>query len=208
MNAQESQRWFWIGCTLQAGLGVLAAGWLWWQEQPLEPLFAGGWRQIGLGLAATLPLLMFFHRIMTTIRGPFAPVRLFLEQVLHPILQPWSMAQLACISVLAGIGEELLFRGAIQGWVTDHLGFALGLIIASAIFGLAHAVNRTYALTAAGVGVYLGLLARSSGSLLAPMLTHALYDFLALVWFLKSGHRPLGPARPAPGPPPSPGPDG
>ncbi len=203
MTAVESQRWFWLGCALQAGLGVLAAGWFVWQGQPLEPLFEGGWREIGLGIAASLPLLMFFHRVMTTRDGPFAPVRLFLEQFLHPILRGWSISQLACLSLLAGIGEELLFRGAIQGGISDRWGEVPGLLVASALFGLAHGVNRTYALTAAVAGVYLGLLAQVSGSLLCPILTHALYDFFALLWFLKSGHRPLGiernPDDPLPG---------
>ena len=34
-------------------------------------------------------------------------------------------------------------------------------------------------------GLYLGALWLVSGNLLAPILAHACYDFLALLWFLK-----------------------
>ncbi|MCB1128010.1 MAG: CPBP family intramembrane metalloprotease, partial [Verrucomicrobiae bacterium] len=64
-------------------------------------------------------------------------------------------------------------------------GEAAGLVLASGLFGAAHSVNRTYATAAAVVGVYLGTLYQITGGLLGPILTHAVYDFLALVWFLR-----------------------
>lgn len=187
----RGQRWFWLGCALQAGLGVAGAFLVGLQGRSLEPLFRVDGRGLGLGLAAALPLFLFFHRLMTTPRGVFVPVRRFLEQTLRPVMRGWSLSQLACLALLAGVGEELLFRGAIQGWVSEKAGEAIGLLLASALFGLAHSVNRTYAITAGVMGGYLGLLAQVSGSLVCPMVTHALYDFLALVWLLRSGHPPL-----------------
>jgi membrane protease YdiL (CAAX protease family) len=184
-HLQQSQRWFWLGCSFQAGLGALGAGLLWFQQRPLEPLFHAEIRWLLLGLGAVLPLLMFFHRVMTSRSGPFLPIRRFLEDRLRPLMASWSISQLACISLLAGVGEELLFRGAIQGWASARWGEAAGLVLASGLFGAAHSVNKTYAITAAMVGVYLGSLYQISGGLLSPILTHAVYDFLALVWFLR-----------------------
>lgn len=151
----------------------------------MEPLFRTEIRWLLLGLGAALPLLMFFHRVMTSRNGPFLPIRRFLELRLRPLMASWSVPQLACISVLAGVGEELLFRGAIQGWASARWGEAAGLVLASGLFGAAHSVNRTYATAAAVVGVYLGTLYQITGGLLGPILTHAVYDFLALVWFLR-----------------------
>lgn len=185
LTARQSQQWFWLGCSFQAGLGALGAGLLWVQGRPLEPLLKVEIRWLLLGVGAVLPLLLFFHRVMTSHTGPFLPIRHFLEQTLRPVMAGWSISQLACISVLAGFGEELLFRGAIQGWASARWGEAAGIVLASGLFGAAHSVNRTYAITAAVVGVYLGSLYQVSGGLLAPILTHAVYDFLALVWFLR-----------------------
>ncbi|MEI6785094.1 MAG: CPBP family glutamic-type intramembrane protease [Verrucomicrobiota bacterium] len=45
--------------------------------------------------------------------------------------------------------------------------------------------RRTYAIVAALLGVYLGLLWMWTGNLLTPMITHAVYDFATLVYFLR-----------------------
>ena len=79
------------------------------------------------------------------------------------------------ISVLAGVGEEVLFRGAMQPeW---------GLIATSLIFGLFHIGGRlTMALGiwAACTGALLGWLTIATGGLLAPIVAHITYDALAL----------------------------
>ena len=59
------------------------------------------------------------------------------------------------------------------------------LIIASLLFGIAHAVTYTYALAAAVIGVYLGVLWWLAGNLLAPVACHAVYDFVALWYYLR-----------------------
>jgi uncharacterized protein len=43
----------------------------------------------------------------------------------------------------------------------------------------------TYAIIAAFIGAYLGLLWIWTGNLLTPMITHAVYNFVALVYFLR-----------------------
>lgn len=187
-----SQRFFWFGCGLEAALGALGGLGLLWQGRPFAEWWQPEARAIGLGLGATIPLLLFFHRTMTSVRGPFAPLRFWLEATVRPLMRPWTVGQIAMVSILAGVGEELLFRGAIQGWAGARWGPAAGLILASGLFGAAHCVSLRYALLTVLVGVYLGLLMQVTGSLLAPVLTHALYDFVALVYLLRI-HRPLGP---------------
>ena len=53
------------------------------------------------------------------------------------------------------------------------------------MFGLAHSVTRTYAILATIIGLYFGWLWLATGNLLVPITTHAVYDFLALVYFVR-----------------------
>jgi uncharacterized protein len=46
-------------------------------------------------------------------------------------------------------------------------------------------VNRSYAMLAGVIGLYLGWLWMATGELLLPIAVHALYDFLALVYLVK-----------------------
>jgi CAAX protease family protein len=57
----------------------------------------------------------------------------------------------------------------------------LALTLGAIAFGLAHWISTAYAVVAAIVGLYLGALYLFADNLLAPIVTHALYDFVALL---------------------------
>jgi len=61
----------------------------------------------------------------------------------------------------------------------------LALVLASVLFGAAHLITWTSAIIAALIAAYLVLLWIWTGNLLTPMITHAVYDFAALVYFLR-----------------------
>jgi membrane protease YdiL (CAAX protease family) len=164
------------GLILVAWLAGLLLG-----QPPLETLSWDG-RAVLLGLAATLPMLAFFFACLRWPVGPLRPIRQFCDEVLLPILAPCTLLDLAGISVLAGVGEEMLFRGVFQAALTRWVGsVALGLVLASVLFGLCHAITAGYVVLAALLGAYLGGLWLYTGNLLAPILSHAIYDFVALV---------------------------
>ena len=79
---------------------------------------------------------------------------------LVPLFAGVGWLQLALVSLVAGVGEELFFRGVLQPTLIGWIGIAAGLIAASVVFGLLHAITPTYALLATAVGAYLGWLAR------------------------------------------------
>lgn len=83
------------------------------------------------------------------------------------------------------MSEEAFFRGAIQGSLADRVNVIWAVVLASALFGAAHLITWTYALFAAFIGAYLGWLWIWTGNLLTPMITHADYDFVALVYFFR-----------------------
>ena len=63
------------------------------------------------------------------------------------------------------------------------------------LFGLLHAVNWIYVAWAAITGAGLGLLATHGGSLVAPVVAHATYNFGALLLLRRRALPPCGVAR-------------
>jgi hypothetical protein len=63
-----------------------------------------------------------------------------------------------------------------------------GLILSNVIFGLLHCITPTYAILAGLIGVYFGLLLDATGTpnLLAPILAHGLYDYLAFLVVIRA----------------------
>ena len=118
--------------------------------------------------------------------GPLIRIRKFFEEVVQPFFQSCTVLDLAAISVVAGLGEEMLLRGVIQGALARWLGVRPALALASAIFGLVHAITLTYILLAVLAGAYLGLVWLTTGNLLTAVVTHAVYDFVMLVFLLRN----------------------
>lgn len=144
-----------------------------------------GTREVLVGVAVCLPLLALPWGVTHSSWPGFRRIREILEARLLPVLSGWTNLQLLAISLLAGTAEEGLFRGALQAGLEPGLGAAGGLLVASGLFGLGHAVSRGYAVLAAGMGVVLGLELQLTGSLATPIITHTLYDFLALLYLLR-----------------------
>ena len=135
-----------------------------------------------IGLLATAPMLGLFALSMGSRWSPLVRIRQLLLDDFMPLLSESGAPDLLLISLLAGIGEEALFRGVIQVALADWLGVGLGLAITSLLFGLAHAVTFGYLVLATCMGAYLGWLLQYSGGMIAPVVTHALYDFVALLY--------------------------
>jgi uncharacterized protein len=135
---------------------------------------------VGIGIVAAVPLLLGLRWTLTTstktIRGLVA---LVVEQ-LGPLLARRSQLELVLLAALAGLAEEMLFRGVVQIGLARLLPEGVALVVASAAFGLAHFITPAYALLAGLAGLYLGGLFLLQGSLAAPIVAHALYDVMAL----------------------------
>ncbi len=98
--------------------------------------------------------------------------------------KPWiGFTTALALGAAAGIGEEMLFRGVMQfelgGWLGSDV-VAVGLT--SIVFGALHAVTPLYAGLAALASVYFGWLYLATGNLVVPIVTHAFYDWAALLY--------------------------
>lgn len=74
------------------------------------------------------------------------------------------------LCVLPAVGEELLFRGALQGLMRP-CGSAVAIFGPALLFALLH-LDLTQSLTALSCGLFLGWLAERTGSILPGMLLH------------------------------------
>ncbi len=172
---------------VEGGLGLVAVvlgSFL--DTHPFERLDWTDARAVGIGVAATLPMLALMWVLMRSGAAPFVRIRELLDRTILPLAAECSTGELLGISLLAGLGEEMLFRGVIQAYVGAEHGFAMGLVVASVLFGLAHFVTPTYLVLATAIGAYLGFVWKVSDNLLAPIVTHALYDFVALTVLVRS----------------------
>jgi uncharacterized protein len=90
--------------------------------------------------------------------------------------------------LLTAVPEELFFRGLLQNLLEPHLGRLRSLLVASALFGLAHfhhgaVFNWRYVILAAIAGVFYGRAWRARRQLLASGFTHAMVDAVWSLWF-------------------------
>ena len=156
----------------------------------IRPLDSFSWspRDTAIGAAAALPLLVVFRLAWRSSVPALRKIRDELERLLPEMFATTSTAGLAVVSLAAGVGEEILFRGFLQGWLETILGSFGGLLMASCLFGAAHPITAGYVVIATLMGAYLGALWQVSGNLMVPIVTHALYD-LVVLWVLLGSMR-------------------
>ncbi len=185
----------------EAGLVFLASLLGWMLGQPPSATFQWNVGSLFWGVVATLPLLAMFWLCRRLPWTPLAEMRTLVEKQIVPMFQGSNGLDLAGIAFLAGVGEELLFRGVLQASLADWFARWLphqasgvqaaswmAVVGAAVIFGLMHAVTLGYALFATVMGLYLGWLWMVSGNIAVPIVTHALYDFVALTYLIRSGN--------------------
>ena len=162
-----------VAILFEGSLVAVAGALGWWFE--IDPLAAlvWEWRGVACGLAATLPMVALFLVGNRYPLGPLRKIKQFLIDALGPSLMACRWYDLLLIALVAGFGEEVLFRGVLHPLA--------GLFWSNVLFGLAHCVTPTYALLAGVLGGYLGWLLNFSGNLLAPVVAHGTYDFLAFL---------------------------
>ncbi|MFA6052996.1 MAG: CPBP family intramembrane glutamic endopeptidase [Methylobacter sp.] len=136
---------------------------------------------IAYGVIGTVPLFLLFLAMEHVQLESVVKIRNLLLETLGAGFHRYHWTDLFMLAAIAGISEEILFRGVIQPWMESSWGAAAGLVGSNIIFGLVHAVTPLYAVLAVLVGIYLGLSLDYGGdrNLLTPVIIHGLYDFLA-----------------------------
>jgi membrane protease YdiL (CAAX protease family) len=152
---------------------VLARLW----DIALLPLSDNLLRDCLIGIAAAaIPFALFCFSLSEKARA-IPIIRSLRKTITGDIRVLFSSAtfiDICLISLVAGLAEELLFRGVIQAkW---------GIVAASILFGVLHAVTPAYVILATMIGFYIGLLYHVFQDLLIPIQLHCIYDFGALIY--------------------------
>jgi membrane protease YdiL (CAAX protease family) len=126
-----------------------------------------------LGLAVATAIIAFTR--VTVKRFGWAQ-RLHAE--LRPVAREMTPAQILVLAGLSSLGEELLFRGLLVPTV--------GVVLAALLFGLAHQIKGpsrwVWAGWATAVGLMLGAIFALTGSLVGPLLAHAIVNAANLTY--------------------------
>ncbi|MGZ8224905.1 MAG: CPBP family intramembrane glutamic endopeptidase, partial [Methylobacter sp.] len=132
-------------CYFEASL-VLVALFLGWigDINPFEHLYFSE-TAIAYGLIGTVPLFLLFLALEYLPGESVGKIRKLLLETLGPGLHRYHWTDLFMLAAIAGISEEIVFRGVIQPWMESSWGITAGLIGSNIIFGLVHAVTPLYA---------------------------------------------------------------
>jgi membrane protease YdiL (CAAX protease family) len=178
------------GQSLLIGAAAIAAKFVGTPNYGLGPGIDASLPYVLQGLLWSLPLGLLaialdlvedkFPALQEVTKATQSSVLSLLGGTFKPVL---GIATALALGAAAGIGEEMLFRGVLQFELGSRLGseiLAVGLT--SIVFGALHAVTPLYAGLAALASVYFGWLYLVTGNLVVPIVTHAFYDWAALLY--------------------------
>jgi membrane protease YdiL (CAAX protease family) len=132
------------------------------------------------GFLVALPMLALLAWCLRTGWEPMRRLVALVEERLGPHLAGAPAGGIVLLALLAGVGEELLFRGVIQEWLAERAPLWAAIAGASLLFGVGHWLSPAYAILASLIGAYLGAAFVVTGNLLVPIVAHAVYDVVAL----------------------------
>lgn len=179
MTSKSPRLSFKLLLSFEASLGLLGLGLIVFLNIEL-PRARIGWPLAGLlGLLAGWLSYVLLLRLSQSARFEDLARKLALHQI-YRFFRHYTWPKLGLLAIAAGLGEEFLFRAAIQGGLSQYLNPWIALVLASLLFGLVHYLSLAYFLFATGFGLLLGLGYLLTDSILLVATWHAVYDALAL----------------------------
>ena len=151
---------------------------------------------IGQGLVAAIPILILVAILQKIPWEPIREIERLSDDGVIAALLELRTVELCLLSLCAGVGEELLFRGWLMPWLAGadevsigatlkidpySINWILALIGSSIAFGLVHPITRLYVFLAGLMGMYFGILLMATENLLVPIIAHAAYDAVQLL---------------------------
>jgi sodium transport system permease protein len=157
-----------------------------------SPMALAGGALIGAGI---LPWLFALLNLQSRIWPPNPASERAMLKLMLPSLQQHPVLTVIAAGLLAGVCEELLYRGPLQTALARRLPPWLALSIGAFLFAAAHMDLQGLPYRTL-LGVILGWLVLRGGSIFPAMLMHAVIDSTQIALLANALHR-AGPAGPA-----------
>lgn len=125
----------------------------------------------GAGIGGCLVLTMFLTFLAMLIPQAFSAYNTVMDSLTDSSLT----VTVVYVLIVGPISEELIFRGAILDRFYLAFPFLLANLLQAALFGLYH-MNLIQGLYALCLGFVLGLIRQATGSILASILAHILFN--------------------------------
>lgn len=122
-------------------------------------------------------LSVLIHRMGAGGTGSLAAI----DSLLAGAGAAWAVPAVLALGIAPAIGEELLFRGWLQGVLLRRYPAGVAVLLSSVAFGIAH-FDRVHSAAAVILGLYLGSLALLTGSVRTAIAAHAANNVLAVLW--------------------------
>ena len=162
--------------------GLLAIAFLggWFFDCPPTMTLNWSLEDFGLGLLATVPMLVMLTICVVSRSEAMQKIRAFQRDTIGQLLDECRWYDIVLLALLAGVCEEVLFRGFLYLWLA-RFNSVVAVLISNLAFGAAHAATAMYGILAAFMGLYLTLLiaADPTPNLLIPVTAHTVYDIAA-----------------------------
>jgi membrane protease YdiL (CAAX protease family) len=151
-----------------------------WAWLGVIPVFTYAALGIAIGVALIVALMALRSRgadretMLARARARLAHVEAMLPHTVR------DLRLFSALSLTAGVCEELLFRGFMIWYLQHFMGLIPAAIVSSVFFGFGHLYQGLKGVLQTGlVGAFMATVYLVSGSLVLPMLIHALMDLYA-----------------------------
>lgn len=148
-----------------------------------DPLTVAGSALLGGGLVF---IIEYLSAVQTTFWKDTSGSGQMQAEILYPLLQQFPLITALGMGFLAGVGEEIGFRGVMQTSLTRRMPAWIGIVVASILFAAAHMHLHGMPLRF-GLGLLLGWLFWTNRSIIPAIVLHWAYDSTALgytAWYL------------------------
>ena len=159
---------------------ILGAVLLHFTETPWT--FAAGGIGYSVLMGAAIGVLLYIL-LAAMSRLPIAKSLKDILAQLRPLFKNMNVGQILILALMAGIGEEVFFRGFLQTWLSSFMSIELAILAGAIGFGLLHFASVGYFVITTLIGLALGFTYHFSESLLLVITWHSVYDALA-IWVI------------------------
>jgi len=139
------------------------------------------WLALGLvaGVASVFATYALYPAVTDAVPWMAAEVEVLYDAFRAPSL---TVAVLALVPII--LGEELVWRGAVQGAIARRAGRWTGAVVTAVTYGVLSAAIGSVPLVivSLGLGLAWSLLRAWSRGLLAPLVAHVTWNAVVLLW--------------------------